>query len=142
MNELDFKRHLIVALTARGFVCQPHEDRYVNFIPDLSLSGFGFDGWLEVKYREKEPKTLNAIDHWTKGQEQWLCDRGEAGSGHCYLVVGTPSGCFVWNWSQLLAARHLPWPEAVTNYGLTFRELRSFGLYLSRLGLPGPRTTI
>jgi hypothetical protein len=113
VTEQDFKKDLINALQYIDWVVQAHEDRISNYISDLSFSGQGVDGWIEVKYLNESVKTLNDIPHWTKGQESFLTSRGHAGSGHCYLIIGTSIGIGVWKWDTLSRVRHLPWSEAV-----------------------------
>lgn len=113
MTELEFKRDLIQALQFIDWTVQAHEDRISSYIPDLSFSGKGVDGWIEVKYLNEPVKSLDDIPHWTSGQEGFLVSRGQVGSGHCYLVVGTPIGIGVWKWNTLSRVRKLPWSEAV-----------------------------
>lgn len=102
----------MAALGARRFETQAHEDKHERFIADVSFSGNFVDGWVEVKWCNKVPKTLDSIDHWTKGQENWLFNRGCKGSGHCYLLVGTPTMHVLWKFGMLAQARSIPWKQA------------------------------
>lgn len=121
MTELDYKHELVKLMRGCGFRVQEHEDMISKFIPDLSFSGAGIDGWIEIKYCEKAPKSLGSIPHYTYGQQEWLTSRGAVGGGHCYLLVGTPIGNFMWGSGVLTVVRDLPWDEAIT---LARRELR------------------
>lgn len=112
MTELKYKHELMALLRGLKFKVQDHEDMIQPFIPDLSFSFARTDGWIEVKYVDKLPASLGAIKHFTYGQQQWLVNRGMAGSGHCYLLVGTPGGHYLWRWSALGAVRDEPWAEA------------------------------
>jgi hypothetical protein len=111
--ELDYKHDVISILRGMGWNVQAHEDMIEKFIPDLSFGSARQDGWIELKYVNKLPKSLGAIPHFTHGQQEWLIKRGMKGSGHCYLLVGSPDGHFIWRWSALGAVRDLPWAEAV-----------------------------
>lgn len=108
-NEQEFKLALQGALAYIGWDTQAHEDKNYNFIPDLSFSGDGVDGWIEVKWCHENPTSVGSIPHWTVGQEMWLMKRGERGGGHCFLVVGTPDGVFCWRYNRLEHARTGPW---------------------------------
>lgn len=113
MNEQDYKVDAMGILRALGWKTQHHEDMLVKFIPDVSFGFAGVDGWIEMKYADKTPRSLGSIPHYTHGQQDWLISRGSKGSGHCYLWVGTPLGHYVWRWSTLSKCRDLPWVEAV-----------------------------
>lgn len=143
MTELEFKRDLIQTLQFIDWVVQAHEDRISSYISDLSFSGRGVDGWIEVKYINEPVKILDDIPHWTKGQEDFLVSRGQVGSGHCYLIVGTPNGIGVWKWDVLSRVRKLPWAEACRHcftWGLSLKQLAD-GLEFSVRGRPvGVRT--
>lgn len=112
MTELDYKHNISELLIGLGWSTQPHEDMISNFIPDLSFGYFGSDGWIEVKFLNKIPKSLGSIPHYTYGQQNWLIKRGRMGSGRCYLWVGTPGQHYVWRWDQLQGVRDLPWADA------------------------------
>ena len=106
MLELEYKRSVADALRTMGWNIEEHEDKVRNFIPDLSFGAHGFDGWIEVKFADRVPKTgLRSIKHYTKGQEDWLIDRARAGSGHCYLLLGTGAGHYAWRAESLRKAR-------------------------------------
>lgn len=112
MTELKYKHELMALLRGLKFKVQDHEDMIQPYIPDLSFSFARTDGWIEVKYLPKAPTSLSAIKHYTHGQQQWLVNRGMVGSGHCYLLVGTPDMHYLWRWSSLGAARDEPWDRA------------------------------
>lgn len=105
--ERDYKRSVTSALLFHGIITQEHEDKVSNFIPDLSFSGYGHHGWIEVKWCETLPKTLDGIKHWTLGQEQWLIDRGDKGARTCFLLVGCPTGHYLLESAVLADARWL-----------------------------------
>lgn len=100
-SEKHYKRDLVLRLVGLGWSVQEHEDKFCRYIPDLSFSASGKSGWIEVKYEKSPPKTLSAIKHFTKGQEQWLKLHGERGQGHCYLLVGSPGFHVVFHHSEL-----------------------------------------
>lgn len=113
MNELKYKHNVMGILKGLGWAVQAHEDMISKFVPDLSFGSGGADGWLELKYLNDPPKSLGAIHHYTRGQEDWLIRRGKIGSGHCYLLMGTQHHNYLWRWDALGEVRSLPWPEAV-----------------------------
>lgn len=121
MTELDYKHELVQLMRGCGFKVQEHEDMISKFIPDLSFSGAGIDGWIELKYIDRAPKSLGSIPHYTYGQQEWLVSRGAVGGGHCYLLVGTPIGSFMWGSGVLTVVRDLPWGEAIA---LAWQETR------------------
>jgi hypothetical protein len=62
------------------------------------------------------PKALASDSHpfkstsyFTKGQERWLMDHGRAGSGHCYLLVGTPTEHALIRYDALPGLRSQRW---------------------------------
>ena len=113
MLEQEYKRAVANALRTMGWSIQEHEDRQASFIPDLSFGAYGVDGWIEVKYRDRMPPLgLGSIRHYTKGQEDWLIDRAAAGSGQCYLLLGTAHGSYAWHHSALRNARAATWVGA------------------------------
>lgn len=113
-NEDEFRDALQGAMEAHGFGVQRHEDKLYNFIPDLSFGvARHYDGWIEVKWKNEMPPKLDAIDHWTRGQERWLESRGAKGSGNCFLVVGTPGVICLWGWDRLSAIRRVPYRDAI-----------------------------
>ena len=117
MNETEYKVLLLGMFHHMGWEAERHEDKQVNFIPDMSFAGHRTDGWMEVKWCEKDPVSLGALEHWTKGQEQWLYDRGRAGSGHCYLLVGTPRRHILWRYDSLGSIREQSF-EAALHYSV------------------------
>lgn len=112
MTELDYKHDLTAAMAGWGWVTQQHEDMIEKFIPDLSFSAHGVSGWIEIKWVNKKPKSLDKIPHYTYGQQDWLIRNGKEGSGHCYLLVGSPTSHYLWRWDKLAGARKLPWDKA------------------------------
>lgn len=129
--ELQYKHEFMELMRGRGFRVQAHEDIISKFISDLSFSGAGIDGWIEIKYCEKAPKSLGSIPHYTYGQQEWLTSRGAVGGGHCYLLVGTPIGHFLWRYSVLGVARDLPWSES-TALAQCVMNLGEIPLFLQR----------
>lgn len=119
-NEADFSKAIQTAMNYLGWECQSHEDKISNFIPDLSFSANKMDGWMELKWCNEEPGTLNSIDHWTKGQEDFLTRRGKVGSGLCFLVLGTPKQVYAWKWDKLARVRHVPFVAAASD--ATFKK--------------------
>ena len=107
-SESEYQDAIVDGLEAKGWVIQVHSDENCRYIPDLSFSANGVGGWIEVKYCPKPPETLGHIRHYTKGQELWLRKHGERGTGHCYLLVGTPLEHLLLRWDSLKAARHAP----------------------------------
>lgn len=123
--ELKFKQRVATALFALGWRIQFHEDRIEKYIADVSWSANYVDGWFEVKYCSKLPSTLDALDHWTTGQENWLIERGRAGSGHCYLLLGSPKCHALWPWHALKDVRSMPFKTALRHasvHTLTFPD--------------------
>lgn len=111
--ESDYKAELGDMFAYIGFESERHEDKQTNYIADMSFSGNRVDGWVEVKWCDEDPPSLGALTHWTKGQEAWLVDRGRVGSGHSYLLLGTPHRHFLWRYDQLAAVRNLPFERAI-----------------------------
>lgn len=110
-RERNYKMHLCGALLTAGFTAQRHEDSVSRYIPDISFAGFGNDGWIEVKMLTAVPRKFN-IKHFTRGQESWLRERGNAGRGWCYLLVVTPVNQWLWRWDAFRKIRDLPWNTA------------------------------
>jgi hypothetical protein len=133
-----YKNDLIGVFGYFGFQIDRHEDKFTNFIPDISFAGNRTDGWIEVKWCEKDPTSLGALDHWTKGQQSWLYDRGRAGSGHCYLLVGTPRHHILWRYDTLDTIRNQSF-EAALQYAIHVApDLYNLGDYfLRRVRPPG-----
>lgn len=122
-TEIDYKRHVVEALAFHGWRVQEHEDKQSNFIPDLSFSANKTDGWVEVKYCAEPPATLSQIEHWTAGQQAWLFERGRVGSGHCYLLVGTPHWNLLWRYDVLETVRHQSFAAAIGYVTVKEREI-------------------
>lgn len=93
MNEATLRNYVRKGLLAKGILTTHHEDALNSGIPDLSYSGNGVHGWIELKWLEAWPKrddTIVRIPHYTKEQKHFLLSRGRAG-GRCWLLlrVGT-----------------------------------------------------
>ena len=89
MNEATLRNYVRPRLAAKGVLTTHHEDALNSGIPDLSYSGGGVHGWLELKWLEAWPKrdaTIVKIDHYTKEQKHFLLSRGRAG-GRCWLLL-------------------------------------------------------
>lgn len=110
-REQRYKRKVMIGLTGYKWDIQAHEDSYEKFIPDVSFAAHKIDGWIEIKYVDRFPKTLGHIEHYTKGQELWLAKRGRTGSGACFLLVGHPELHVLLHWSKLAKARGAPWEQ-------------------------------
>lgn len=113
-SEADYQNHLIDNLESLGWVMQVHDDKVRRFIPDLSFAANGVDGWIEVKWLKQIPKTIGHIDHFTRGQEDWLKIRGRSGSGHAYLWIGSAERHWVVHHSALgRDFRSIPFEQAM-----------------------------
>jgi hypothetical protein len=108
VNENDYKSDIVNLLKYHGFHVETHEDKRKNFIPDVSAAGRGKHIWIEVKYVDRVPATLGSIAHYTRGQEQWLADRGAAQGGGTFLWLGTPTEHFIWAGTVLPGLRSVP----------------------------------
>lgn len=129
-DEGEYQDALVTALTAKGWMVQVHSDEQRRYVPDLSFSGNMTAGWIEVKYCGKRPETLGHIKHYTKGQELWLRGHGATGTGHCYLLVGTPQEHALIRWDALKEARHMSFLRTLRLLGvhttLTLQEMCYF----------------
>ena len=112
-DEDEYVLHVQVELEALGWKTQNQEHESARYVPDVSFSANGIDGWLEVKYVKVLPKTLGSIKHYTKGQQQWLIDFGKAGAGHCYVLLGSPGKHVLFKYHQLKLIRDMPLEEAI-----------------------------
>lgn len=89
MNEATLRNYVRKKLHVRGVLTTHHEDALNTGILDLSYSGGGVHGWIELKWLEAWPKrdaTIVKIDHYTKEQKHFLLTRGRAG-GRCWLLL-------------------------------------------------------
>ena len=89
MNESTLRNYVRKGLHAKGVLTTHHEDALNSGIPDLSYSGGGVNGWIELKWLEAWPKraaTIVRIPHYTKEQKHFLLSRGRAG-GRCWLLL-------------------------------------------------------
>lgn len=80
-----------MGLHALGFHTQFHEDQSSTGIPDMSYGFQSTNGWIETKWKtiKLEPQ-----------QPRWLEARSQAG-GHCFLLLGIPTGWQLIEWSSL-----------------------------------------
>jgi len=117
-SEDEYQGAIVAGLEAKGWAIQVHSDENCRYIPDLSFSANGIGGWIEVKYCPQRPKTLGHIKHYTKGQELWLRMHGEKGTGHCYVLVGTPWEHFLVRWDALKLARTTPFLSLLSLLGV------------------------
>lgn len=124
MNEAMYQDKLLTALHSRGWKTQVHDDKCCPFIPDLSFAAHGVDGWIEVKWLNKLPKTMGHIRHFTFGQEQWLKKVGMFGSGHCFLWIGSKDKHWIIKWQSLYSHfRVIPFADAMDLAFLTESSL-------------------
>jgi hypothetical protein len=89
MNEATLRNYVRKGLHAKGILTTHHEDMLNAGVPDLSYSGAGVHGWIELKWLEAWPKraaTVVKIAHYTKEQKHFLLSRGRAG-GRCWLLL-------------------------------------------------------
>ena len=89
MNEATLRNYLRPRLEAKGVLTTHHEDALNSGIPDLSYSGGGVHGWIELKWLESWPvraATIVRIPHYTKEQKHFLLTRGRTG-GRCWLLL-------------------------------------------------------
>lgn len=92
-DEDDFRRKLQFEMEGLGFKTQAHEDSIVTGIPDMSYSGFGGDGWVELKYVRNPRRSINYKDmKFTAKQREWLREFGARGQGHHYLIIAVKFG--------------------------------------------------
>ena len=76
-----------------------HEDRTRRFIPDVSFALDGVDGWIELKAYDAWPSdNIPKFRNFTPGQRNWLRRRGEAGSGHCFVLAAVERDLFLFGW--------------------------------------------
>lgn len=89
MNEATLRNYVRKGLRNNGVLTTHHEDILNSGIPDLSYSGGGVHGWIELKWLEAWPKramTPVRLPHYTKEQRHFLLSRGRAG-GRCWLLL-------------------------------------------------------
>lgn len=89
MNEATLRNYVRKGLRDQGVLTTHHEDMLNNGVPDLSYSGGGVHGWIELKWLEAWPKraaTPVRLPHYTKEQKHFLLSRGWAG-GRCWLLL-------------------------------------------------------
>ncbi len=124
-DETAYRQRIVTLLGEYDVTAQSHEDKFSKYVPDLSWSGKGNDGWVEVKYTDRPPPSLSAIHHWTIGQQNWLINAGKKGSGHCYLWLGTRTGeHFIWAWHILTHVRSMDLARAGTVTAARGSDLR------------------
>lgn len=89
MNEATLRRYIREGLHKCGLLTAHHEDMLNVGLPDLSYSGNGVHGFIELKWVEAWPvrsTTPLRLPHYTKEQRHWLLSRGRSG-GHCWLLL-------------------------------------------------------
>jgi hypothetical protein len=72
----------------------------------VSFGCRGKDGWIELKYLEKEPapKTRKwdfRYDHFTPEQRNWMSKRLQWGSGRVFLLAQIGESVYLWRWRAL-----------------------------------------
>jgi hypothetical protein len=108
VNEADYKEQIVDLLQFHGFHVETHEDKRKNYIPDVSASGCGKHIWIEVKYADRVPVTLDSIPHYTRGQQNWLAQRNSLPGSPTFLWLGTREEHFIWPGCELGPIRGLP----------------------------------
>ncbi|MHB1099495.1 MAG: hypothetical protein ACYCZR_08070, partial [Burkholderiales bacterium] len=116
MNEATLRSYVRKGLLANGILTTHHEDALNPGIPDLSYSGNGVHGWIELKWLEAWPKredTIVRILHYTKEQKHFLLSRGRAG-GRCWLLlrVGREHLLFSHELAQDVGKASIDWLES------------------------------
>lgn len=112
MNEATLRNYVRPRLLAKGVLTTHHEDALNVGVPDLSYSGGGAHGWIELKWLPAWPKraaTIARIAHYTKEQKHFLLSRGRAG-GRCWLLlrVGKEHLLFDHESAQHIGAEPMP----------------------------------
>ena len=108
-DEADYQKAIIGSFKRYGWLLQPHRDSVSDDIPDLSFSGNGINGWIEVKYLKKVTDSPDRdLQHFTGGQQKWLQHHGKAG-GYCYLWVGSLPRHLVLPWNMVHQVRTATW---------------------------------
>lgn len=133
MIESDYSKMVQANMRSRGWNVQAHEDRYSNFIPDLSAAR-SVHVWIELKWCERAPLKLNNIRHWTRGQEEWLIKRQAAGGSLCFLLLGTPRRHYLWNADVFTCIRHIPFADATVKTSAMADQLDTVICALGRHG--------
>lgn len=124
MTENEYRKRVIRAMIRTGFSVQPLEDMHSKFVPDLIFAKEGKMGAMELKYLPDDPKSLDAIKHYTKGQEQWLTDWGKKNGENCFLLIGIERSSlhYIFRSSVLKKARKLPFDEAAAAYACVISD--------------------
>ncbi len=107
MSEAMLRNYVRKGLRAKGVLTTHHEDALQAGIPDLSYSGGGHHGWIELKWLEAWPKregTIVRIPHYTKEQKHFLLTRGRAG-GRCWLLLRV-GGASAWHLTEHILLDH------------------------------------
>ena len=89
MSEAALRNYVRTGLGRAGVLTTHHEDALQAGVPDLSYSGGGVNGWVELKYAEAWParaRTPLRLPHYTAEQRHFLLTRGRAG-GRCWLLL-------------------------------------------------------
>ena len=116
MNEATLRNYIRKGLRDKGVLTTHHEDALNSGIPDLSYSGGGVHGWIELKWLEAWPKradTIVRIPHYTKEQKHFLLTRGRAG-GHCWLLLRVGRHHLLFNNERVqdVGSSNYPWLRA------------------------------
>lgn len=118
MNEATLRSYVRKGLHKHGVFTTHHEDMLNAGVPDLSYSGAGVNGFIELKWLEAWPKreeTIVRIPHYTKEQKHFLLSRGRAG-GRCWLLlrVGREHLLFNHEHAQDVGGKPREWHYAVS----------------------------
>lgn len=117
-DENGYRDEVIRLMEERGAHVQRHEDKFFNYVPDLSFGYREREGWVEVKFQQKMPKSLRTTG-LTFGQLSWLKKRRLHGPGFCFVLVGTPIGH-----SELVLTRDSVHLESnITSVGVQYASL-------------------
>lgn len=77
------------AIMGRDWDAQRHEDRFFNYISDVSYATMGRGGWIELKVgaipRVGHPLAKDAQP--TPGQREWLINRSAHNGGGCFSLA-------------------------------------------------------
>lgn len=131
MNEATLRNYVRPRLLAKGVLTTHHEDALNTGIPDLSYSGGGVHGWIELKWLPAWPKRAETpvrIPHYTKEQKHFLLSRGRAG-GRCWLLlrVGKEHLLFDHEYAQRVGEEDRGWLYGIARQhdriGIDFEQL-------------------
>lgn len=112
MTEAEYEVMIIGALKYNDIRADPIKSKNNNYVPDLVFSGKWTTGLIEVKMNP-DSVGLGAIDHWTRGQQDFLERHGRLGSGHSYLWVWSPGVQAVFHWESFPLLREGSWSDCL-----------------------------